>query len=92
MALVPRGRIWWYQFSFAGRMIRELSRSTSKTIAKSAEQERGRELEAGYNDLKEVRQNRITAPARMTETFRNSTPSSGYGENRGTSTSTGGTE
>ena len=35
------------------------SKSTFKTIAKTAEQERRRELESGYNNVKEVRQNRI---------------------------------
>jgi integrase len=59
MSLFRRGNIWWYSFFFAGQLIRESSRSTSKTIAKSAEQERRRELEAGYNNVKEVRQNRI---------------------------------
>jgi integrase len=59
MSLFKRGNVWWYSFFFAGQLVRESSRSTSKTIAKSAEQERRRELEAGYNNVKEVRQNRI---------------------------------
>jgi len=69
MALFPRGRIWWYQFSFAGQLIRESSRSTSKTIAKSAEQERRRELEAGYNNVKQVRQNRIRTLAEIIDDY-----------------------
>ena len=47
MSLFRRGEIWWYEFWFAGRRIQESSKSASKTVAKSAEQKRRRELEAG---------------------------------------------
>jgi hypothetical protein len=59
MALFKRGGVWWYKFYFAGQLIRESSKSTSKTIAKNAEQERRRELEIGFHNIKEVRQQRI---------------------------------
>ncbi|MEO6817537.1 MAG: site-specific integrase [Edaphobacter sp.] len=59
MSLFKRGEVWWYKFYFAGQLIRETSKSTSKTVAKDAERERRRELEAGYNNVKEIRQNRI---------------------------------
>jgi integrase len=59
MAPYKRGGIWWYKFYFAGQLICESSKSTSKTVAKGAEQQRRRELEAGFHDLKEVRQQRI---------------------------------
>jgi hypothetical protein len=59
MALFRRGEIWWYKFYFAGQFIRESSKSSSKTVAKNAEQQRRRELEAGFHNLKEVRQQRI---------------------------------
>jgi integrase len=59
MALFKRGNIWWYSFVFAGQLIRESSKSTSKTIAKNAEQGRKRELEAGYNNIRDVRQSRV---------------------------------
>ena len=59
MSLFKRGKVWWYSFVFAGQLIRESSKSTSKTVAREAERERRRELEAGYNNVKEVRQNRI---------------------------------
>jgi integrase len=59
MAPFKRGGVWWYKFYFAGRLIRESSKSTSKTVAKNAEQERRRELEAGFNNIKDVRQQRI---------------------------------
>ncbi len=53
MAPYKRGGIWWYKFYFAGRLICESSKSTSKTVAKGAEQQRRRELETGFHDLKE---------------------------------------
>jgi integrase len=59
MALFKRGGIWWYKFYFAGQPIRESSKSSSKTVAKNAEQQRRRELEAGFHNVKEVRQQRI---------------------------------
>jgi hypothetical protein len=59
MALFKRGGIWWYKFYFAGQFIRESSKSSSKTVAKNAEQQRRRELETGFHNFKEVRQQRI---------------------------------
>ena len=59
MAPFKRGGVWWYKFYFAGVLIRESSKSTSKTVAKSAEDQRRRELEAGFHNLKEIRQQRI---------------------------------
>jgi hypothetical protein len=43
MALFKRGGVWWYKFYFAGQPIRESSKSTSKTVAKNAEQQRRRD-------------------------------------------------
>ena len=54
MALFKRGGVWWYKFYFAGQPIRESAKSSSKTVAKNAEQQRRRELEAGFHNLKEV--------------------------------------
>jgi integrase len=59
MAVFPRGRVWWYKFYFAGQIIRESSKSTSKTVAKNAESQRRRELEQGYHNLSQRRENRI---------------------------------
>jgi hypothetical protein len=59
MAPFKRGGVWWYKFYFAGQEIRESSKSTSKIVAKAAEQQRRRELEAGFHNLKEERQQRI---------------------------------
>ncbi len=59
MALFKRGKIWWYEFWFAGRRIQESSRSNSKTIAKLAEQKRHRELEEGFNSVEDQRREQI---------------------------------
>lgn len=69
MSLFKRGNVWWYSFFFAGQLVRESSKSTSKTIAKGAEQERRRELEAGYNNVKEVRRNRIRLLAEIIDDY-----------------------
>ena len=47
MAVFKRGKVWWYEFVFAGRRIRESVKTHSKTVAKLAEQKRRRELEEG---------------------------------------------
>ena len=43
--------VWWYKFRFGGQVIRESSKSESKTIAKEAERARRRQLEEGYNGI-----------------------------------------
>jgi integrase len=52
MSLYRRGDVWWYKFRFAGQMIRETSKSESKTVAKDAERARRRELEESWNQIK----------------------------------------
>jgi integrase len=59
MAVFLRGDVWWYEFSFAGRRVRESSKSASKTLAKTAEQKRRRELEEGFNNFTDTRQARV---------------------------------
>jgi integrase len=44
--------VWWYKFRFAGQLIRESSKSESKTLAKEAERVRRRELEESWNQIK----------------------------------------
>ncbi len=51
--------MWWYKFYFAGQFIRESAKSTSKTVAKDAENQRRRELEQGFHNLRQRRENRI---------------------------------
>lgn len=59
MAVFKRGGVWWYKFYFAGQFIRESAKTTSKTVAKDAENQRRRELEQGYHNLPQRRENRI---------------------------------
>jgi integrase len=59
MALFKRGRFWWYEFLFARRRVRESAKTTSKTVAKLAEQKRRRELEEGFNGVEDSRDERI---------------------------------
>jgi hypothetical protein len=42
MSLFRRGNVWWYEFWFANRRVRESAKTTSKTLAKAAEQKRRR--------------------------------------------------
>ena len=51
MSLYKRGDVWWYKFWFNGQLIRESSKSDSKTLAKDAERARRRELERAYNHI-----------------------------------------
>jgi len=59
MALTKRGKYWSYEFIFAGRRIRESAKTTSKTVARLAEQQRRRELEKGFNGIEDHRDERI---------------------------------
>jgi hypothetical protein len=59
MSLFKRGGNWWYEFWFAGRRIQESSKSASKLVARGAEQKRRRELEEGFNNFEDVRQERV---------------------------------
>ena len=52
MSVYRRGDVWWYKFRFAGQMIRESSKSESKTVAKEAERVRRREMEESWNQIK----------------------------------------
>ena len=59
MSLFRRGDAWWYEFWFSGRRIQESTKSTSKTVARTAEQNRRRELEQGFNNVPDTRHERI---------------------------------
>jgi hypothetical protein len=47
MATYQRGKYWWYRFRFAGERIAEPTKSTSRTVAKDAERQHRKTLEAG---------------------------------------------
>jgi integrase len=52
MSTYKRGWTWWYKFQFAGQMIRESAKTTSKTVAREAERARRRQLEEGFNGIR----------------------------------------
>jgi integrase len=52
-------KIWWYNFTFAGRRIQESSKSRRKTVAQNAEKKRRQELERIFNDVTDRRQERV---------------------------------
>jgi integrase len=52
VSVYKRGDVWWYKFRFAGQVIRESTKSESKTLAKEAERTRRRELEESWNQIK----------------------------------------
>lgn len=64
MALFKRGDVWWYEFIFARRRIRESAKTSRKTIAVEAERGRRLELEKTLAGLPvEKRENRINSVA-----------------------------
>jgi len=62
-------KVWYYEFVFAGRLVKESAKTTSKTVAKAAEQARRRDLEKGFNGLSDGRQNRIRDLGELARTF-----------------------
>ncbi len=53
-------KTWYYEFIFAGRLVKESAKTTSKTVAKEAEKKRRRELEEGFNGIGDARDERVT--------------------------------
>jgi integrase len=66
MSLYERGDVWWYKFRFAGQVIRESSKSESKTVAKEAERSRRRELEESFNRISKPRTAQLFSAAAET--------------------------
>jgi hypothetical protein len=62
-------KVWYYEFVFAGRLVKESAKTTSKTVAKAAEQARRRELEKGFNGLSDGRQDRIRNLGELARAF-----------------------
>ena len=59
MSLFKRGDTWWYEFLFGKQRVRESAKTSSKTVAKEAEQNRRRDLELGFNGIGDSREQRI---------------------------------
>lgn len=62
-------KVWYYEFIFAGRLIKESAKTPSKTVAKEAEKKRRRELEEGFNGIGSARDQRVTKLRDLAETF-----------------------
>jgi hypothetical protein len=45
MAVYKRGDMWWYEFIFAGKRVRESAKTSRKTIALESERQRRMQLE-----------------------------------------------
>ena len=69
MGLFKRGGVWWYEFLFARQRVRESAKTTSKTVAKLAEQKRRRDLEDGFNGVEDRREERIIAVKELGRTY-----------------------
>ncbi len=63
MSLYQRGGVWWYKFRFAGQVIRETTKSESKTVARDSERSRRRELEWSYNRVSRPRTAQLVSVA-----------------------------
>jgi integrase len=62
-------KVWYYEFIFAGRLIKESAKTPSKTVAKEAEKKRRRELEEGFNGIGSARDQRVTKLKDLADTF-----------------------
>jgi integrase len=60
--------VWWYEFTFAGKRVRESAKTTRKTLAEKAEKNRRLELEKGFNGL-EDRTERIQTVTEIVDAF-----------------------
>jgi len=69
MSVFKRGNVWWYKFRFANRPIRESAKTASKTVAKDAEKQRRRELEEGYNDIADNREERVQPVSKVAAAY-----------------------
>jgi len=62
--------LWWYEFVFAGKRVREPAKTTRKTVAKEAEKNRHLELEKTLAGMPvEKRQNRINSISDMIKPY-----------------------
>jgi integrase len=66
---LKQSQIWWYEFTFAGKRVRESSKSKRKTIAEKAEKNRRLELEKGFNAVEDNRADRILTVSAMTDEY-----------------------
>jgi integrase len=68
-------KVWWYEFTFAGKRVRESSKSARKTVAIEAEKKRRLELERTFNSIADTRRERIRAVGEMIAAYLEHYPS-----------------
>lgn len=61
--------VWWYSFTFAGRRIQESSKTTKKTLARIAEQNRRDELQRAFNGIRDNRNERIRTISELADAY-----------------------
>lgn len=70
MSLYKRGGVWWYEFVYAGKRIRESAKTTKKTIAAEVEKQRRLELERALAGLpSEDRSRRIQSVGDVIQSY-----------------------
>lgn len=69
MAVYKRGKVWWYEFWFAEKRIRESAKTSRKTLAVEAEKRRRMELEKGFNGIQDTRHRNIGTIREIAEVY-----------------------
>jgi hypothetical protein len=64
-----KSKVWWYDFTFAKKRIRESAKTPLKTLARIAEKNRRRELEEGFNGFADERDERIRTIKELAEAY-----------------------
>src|SRR5579862_131178 len=73
MAVFKRGNVWWYEFIFVGKRVRESAKTSRKTIALEAERQRKLELEKTLAGIPvERRENRIKSVTDVVKPYQES--------------------
>jgi integrase len=71
MAVYKRGKVWWYKFILAGKLVRESAKTSRKTVAIEAERGRRLELEKTLAGMPaEKRTNRINSVGDMVRPYK----------------------
>jgi hypothetical protein len=66
-----KSRVWWFEFTFAEKRVRESAKTTRKTIAIEAERQRRLQLEKTLAGIPtEKRENRIRSVADMVKAYK----------------------
>ena len=70
MSVYPRGGVYWYEFIFAGKRVRESAKTRSKTLAKECEKSHRRALERSLAGLPaEKREDRIKSVGDVVKSY-----------------------